>query len=165
MDSDEDSKIAVATAWGLRSGGSRRSSMPTPSREGKEKINLDISLLKKQYAKLRERQKQAHIILSAAVTPRPSQKRTSSPSTAPKVNQLLVGKSAILNTKGRRGPPPGLIPPARVKPVKTVKAEKMRPPKIIETLHWKDMDENKPKIRPKQMSKEAEEGSPSKKLV
>ncbi|XP_062701985.1 uncharacterized protein LOC109622744 isoform X2 [Aedes albopictus] len=143
-ESDEDSRLAVtATAWGLRSG--RRASLGIPSNlrgasEGKEKINLDISLLKKQYDKLRERQRQAHIILSAAVARQPASGSPNSNSL--QVNQLLVGKSAILSNKGKRlGPPQGAVPPIRMQ--KTGKSSKGAPksPKPTETLHWKDMDE------------------------
>lgn len=37
----------------------------------RERLALDISALKKQYAKLRERQRQAHIILQAACARQP----------------------------------------------------------------------------------------------
>ncbi|KAK8726095.1 hypothetical protein OTU49_010373, partial [Cherax quadricarinatus] len=77
--------------------------------------NLDISALKKQYARLRERQKQAHIILTA------SQQRVSSTlgggshtggghkSTPLTMNHLLRGKKA-LTSKTRRVVPQGVIP-------------------------------------------------------
>ncbi|XP_053689421.1 uncharacterized protein LOC128738353 [Sabethes cyaneus] len=141
-ESDEESRLTVtATAWGLRSG--RRASLGFTtnirnSAEGKEKINLDISLLKKQYVKLRERQRQAHIILTAAVARQP----TTSPqgSSSQQIQQLLLGKNAILSSKGKRlGPPQGAVPPARIP--KTSKQPKLSTPKITETLHWKDMDE------------------------
>lgn len=87
---------------------------------GKEKIALDISALKKQYIKLRQRQRQAHIIFSAAVARQPSPK-------APPVamNHLLLGRSALVPAK-RLGPPKGAIPPAR------------QPQPSNTTLHWKD---------------------------
>ncbi|XP_052868164.1 uncharacterized protein LOC128274115 [Anopheles cruzii] len=146
-ESDEDSRLAVtATAWGLRSG--RRASLGIPTNlaraEGKEKINLDISLLKKQYDKLRERQRQAHIILTAAVARQPT---NPSPNAGTlQVNQLLVGKNALLSAKGKRlGPPPGAVPPVRAS--KSSKQSKQsavpKSPKPVETLHWKDMDETK----------------------
>lgn len=77
-----------------------------PLNEARDRIALDISLLKKQYAKLRERQKQAHIILSNAA------RQTVNPglSNAPQINvsQYLVGRNAIVSSKGRRiGPPAG----------------------------------------------------------
>ncbi|XP_045475634.1 dentin sialophosphoprotein isoform X2 [Harmonia axyridis] len=73
----------------------------------KERIALDISTLKKQYMKLRQRQRQAHIIFSAAINRQP-------PPKAPvAMNHLLLGKSALVPAK-RLGPPKGSIPPARV---------------------------------------------------
>uniref|UniRef100_A0A182K7Y4 Rab-GAP TBC domain-containing protein n=1 Tax=Anopheles christyi TaxID=43041 RepID=A0A182K7Y4_9DIPT len=147
-ESDEDSRLAVtATAWGLRSG--RRASLGIPPNfartEGKEKMNLDISLLKKQYDKLRERQRQAHIILTAAVARQPA--NPSPNSGALQVNQLLVGKNALLSAKGKRlGPPQGAVPPVRsAKSSKQSSKQSTGPksPKPVETLHWKDMDETK----------------------
>lgn len=43
---------------------------PTPSANNvdAERMSLDISALKKQYAKLRERQKQAHVILTGILS-------------------------------------------------------------------------------------------------
>uniref|UniRef100_A0A182SDC4 DUF4682 domain-containing protein n=1 Tax=Anopheles maculatus TaxID=74869 RepID=A0A182SDC4_9DIPT len=147
-ESDEDSRLAVtATAWGLRSG--RRASLGIPPNfaraEGKEKMNLDISLLKKQYDKLRERQRQAHIILTAAVARQPA---NPSPNAGTlQVNQLLVGKNALLSAKGKRlGPPQGAVPPVRsAKSSKQSSKQSGGPksPKPVETLHWKDMDETK----------------------
>lgn len=63
----------------------------------KEKLALDIFTLKQQYAKLRERQRQAHIILSAAVS-KPS---TVASSTSQAMNHLLIGKGALVSTKSR----------------------------------------------------------------
>lgn len=48
----DESRIAVANAWA-----SRRGSQPRMQSD-REKIALDITILKKQYEKLRERQKQ-----------------------------------------------------------------------------------------------------------
>ncbi|KAF7279444.1 hypothetical protein GWI33_007262 [Rhynchophorus ferrugineus] len=80
-------------------------------------IPLDISALKKQYVKLKQRQRQAHIIFSAAISRQP-------PSSAPvAMNHLLLGKRALVPSK-RMGPPKGSIPPARHVP--------------SSTLHWKD---------------------------
>uniref|UniRef100_A0A182QQ21 Rab-GAP TBC domain-containing protein n=1 Tax=Anopheles farauti TaxID=69004 RepID=A0A182QQ21_9DIPT len=175
-ESDEDSRLAVtATAWGLRSG--RRASLGIPSNfgrtEGKEKMNLDISLLKKQYDKLRERQRQAHIILTAAVARQPSNPAPNSGTL--QVNQLLVGKNALLSAKGKRlGPPQGAVPPVRsAKSAKQSgggKSGAPKSPKPVETLHWKDMDETKqrrnslkwkdlPKELPKEAKKQQQEGA------
>ncbi|XP_031350422.1 uncharacterized protein LOC116176090, partial [Photinus pyralis] len=74
---------------------------------GRERLALDIGALKKQYSKLKQRQRQAHIIFSAAVARQPS---SSSPVVA--MNHLLLGKSALITSK-RLGPPKGAIPPSR----------------------------------------------------
>uniref|UniRef100_A0A182NL92 Rab-GAP TBC domain-containing protein n=1 Tax=Anopheles dirus TaxID=7168 RepID=A0A182NL92_9DIPT len=165
-ESDEDSRLAVtATAWGLRSG--RRASLGIPSNfaraEGKEKMNLDISLLKKQYDKLRERQRQAHIILTAAVARQPSNPAPNSGTL--QVNQLLVGKNALLSAKGKRlGPPQGAVPPVRsAKSAKQSGKQSSgapKSPKPVETLHWKDMDETKQRrnsLKWKDLPKDAKE--------
>lgn len=104
--------------------------------DSKDRIALDISLLKQQYSRLRERQKQAHIILtnSARQTINPSSSVTTVP-----VNQLLFGRNAIVSNKGRRiGPPQGAIPPAR-KP-NIIKMSKQMKRSSGETLHWKDTE-------------------------
>lgn len=91
-------RLAVANAW--QNNRPRRGSQQLQS--DREKIALDITILKKQYDKLRERQKQAHIILTSAVSKQNQQQQT-----APNnVNKLLVGKHAIIS-KGRKGPPKG----------------------------------------------------------
>jgi Domain of unknown function (DUF4682) len=59
-DLDED-KMAVTAAFGLGSMlGGRRASVD------RDRLNLDISALKQQYSRLRERQRQAHIIISGS---------------------------------------------------------------------------------------------------
>ncbi|XP_063928309.1 uncharacterized protein LOC135141274 isoform X2 [Zophobas morio] len=73
----------------------------------KDRLVLDISALKKQYTKLKQRQRQAHIIFSAAISRQPP------PSAPVAMNHLLLGKSALVPAK-RLGPPKGSIPPARV---------------------------------------------------
>lgn len=139
-ESDDDSRLAVTTAWGLRV--ARRGSLGLTQNfrnipDSRERLALDITLLKQQYAKLRERQRQAHIILTAACA---RQTVNQTQSSAMQMNQFLLGRSAIL-PKGRRiGPPPGSVPPARKiiapKPVKS----NLKPPKRGETLHWKDTE-------------------------
>lgn len=132
----DENRIAVANAWA-----SRRGSQPTIVRgqSDREKIALDITILKKQYDKLRERQKQAHIILSSAVSKQHQQQSSAGPS---HVNKLLVGKNAIIS-KGRKGPPKGSIPPVRnQKLVKGLKAP-LKQDKPNETLHWNATDEAK----------------------
>lgn len=67
---------------------------PTPSTNNidAERMSLDISALKKQYAKLRERQKQAHVILTGAFA-----NNTFSRQRLPvAVNHLLVGKKPLV---------------------------------------------------------------------
>ena len=132
-ESEEDSRLAIATAWGMR----RRGSQPSQPRgqSDREKIALDITILKKQYDKLRERQKQAHIILSSAVS---KQQTPSGPSMSIPMNKLLIGKNAIMN-KGRRfSAPKNTIPPARV--TKAIKAP-VKLTKQEETIQWKDTDD------------------------
>lgn len=150
-ESDDDSRLAVTTAWGLRGG--RRSSLGQSSStnirnviDNKDRLALDISLLKQQYTKLRERQRQAHIILTAAC----ARQGSNSGGPAIQMNQFLMGRNAILNRKGRRiGPPPGSIPPARkIHPPHVHHGAKGPKPvvktkKIDETLHWKDTDADK----------------------
>lgn len=79
------------TPWGT--------SMPRPvekqiSLHPKHNIPLDISSLKKQYLKLKQRQRQAHVIFSSAISGQPA--------TAPTIaiNHLLVGKRALGETFG-----------------------------------------------------------------
>lgn len=141
LESDEESRLAVATAWGGLRGQSRRASQPNvrpPNGDSKERMALDINVLKKQYNKLRERQKQAHVILSAAVTRQPANLQSTAPPPVP-VNSLLAGKPAIVSNKGRRvGPPPGAIPPSRVqsKPIKIVAKSGRQDQK---SLNWKEI--------------------------
>ncbi|XP_039948063.1 extracellular matrix-binding protein ebh isoform X2 [Bactrocera tryoni] len=149
--SDEESRLAVATVWGIPWG--RRGSQGQTANaakqvtENKERLALDISLLKKQYDRLRERQRQAHIILTTACsTARQSAIATTSTQSNQSVtmNQLLLGRPAIITNKGRR-PPPGAIPPARKPSLPTVLHS--RPPERQlrrgETLHWRDADISK----------------------
>lgn len=147
-DIDEDSRLAVATVWGIPWGRRGSQGQPTTNTvakqavENKDRIALDISLLKKQYDRLRERQKQAHIILTTACS------TASRPATATNtgnvplaVNQLLSGRPAIITNKGRRnGPPLGAIPPARKPSLPAVLQDKPLEKQLRrgETLHWRD---------------------------
>ncbi|KAH8267309.1 hypothetical protein KR018_005202, partial [Drosophila ironensis] len=150
--SDEE-RMAVATVWGLNWG--RRGSVgPAAAAAGKQqaeqkdRLALDISLLKKQYDRLRERQKQAHVILttacSTAARQGPGTGATAQP--AVPVNQLLLGRPAIVTNKGKRvGAPLGAIPPARKPSLPAVlhttpskPAEKQL--RRGETLLWRDTD-------------------------
>lgn len=111
------------------------SNRPVP--DSRDRIALDISLLKKQYDKLRERQRQAHIILTTTAR----QTVDSTNASSMQVNQYLMGRNAIVSQKGRRiGPPPGAIPPVRkVAALKSAKSSP-KPHKRGETLLWKDID-------------------------
>lgn len=137
----DESRMAVASAWA-----SRRGSQPViKGQSDREKIALDITILKKQYDKLRERQKQAHIILSSAVSKQHQNHKKGQSAAGPSnVNKLLVGKNAIVS-KGRKGPPKGSIPPVRGQ--KLAKIPKAPPKqtqiKPDETLHWSNTDEAK----------------------
>ncbi|XP_037954566.1 uncharacterized protein LOC119684574 isoform X2 [Teleopsis dalmanni] len=144
---DEESHLAVATVWGIP-WGRRGSHGHTKHQENKERIALDISLLKKQYDRLRERQKQAHIILTTACTSARQSAPTSAlsnPNQTVPVNQLLMGRSAIINKGKRSGPPRGAIPPARKPSLPIVLQTKPVQKQLRrgETLHWQDMDISK----------------------
>ncbi|XP_034660304.1 titin-like isoform X4 [Drosophila subobscura] len=147
--SDEE-RIAVATVWGLNWG--RRGSVgPAAGRqptEQKDRMALDISLLKKQYDRLRERQKQAHVILTTACST--AARQGAAPNTAlpsVTVNQLLLGRPAIITNKGKRvSAPLGAIPPARKPSLPAVLHTKPSAEKTLrrgETLLWRDTDDTR----------------------
>ncbi|KAG4075870.1 hypothetical protein HA402_003696 [Bradysia odoriphaga] len=140
-DSDDDSKLAVTAAWGIRLGRRGSIGLPTTSKQsdGKDRIALDISLLKKQYDKLRERQRQAHIILTNTA----KQTVNSSGSNPISVNQYLMGRNAIVSKGKRLGPLQGSIPPAR-KPSISSKAMKISP-KQAHRDETDSSDKKKPK--------------------
>lgn len=72
----EESRMRVAAAWGGRRGSAQSGLVARGAGQtDREKIALDINILKKQYDKLRERQKQAHIILTTACTRQPTIKK------------------------------------------------------------------------------------------
>jgi hypothetical protein len=102
----ESERLAVANAWqsNRTRRGSQSSQIQQREQSDREKIAIDITILKKQYDKLRERQKQAHIILTSAVTKQHQQKQQQAPTN---VNKLLAGKHAIISKGGRRAPPKG----------------------------------------------------------
>ncbi|XP_041565580.1 serine/arginine repetitive matrix protein 2 isoform X2 [Drosophila elegans] len=147
--SDEE-RMAVATVFGLNWG--RRGSVGPAAATGKQQVEqkdrlaLDISLLKKQYDRLRERQKQAHVILTTACSTaaRQGSGPASSSQTAVQVNQLLLGRPAIVTNKGKRvGAPLGAIPPARKPSLPAVLHTKPASEKQLrrgETLLWRDTD-------------------------
>ncbi|KAL7731065.1 hypothetical protein ACLKA6_014277 [Drosophila palustris] len=154
--SDDESRMAVATMWGLNWG--RRGSVGVGASgttvrghtEQKDRLALDISLLKKQYDRLRERQKQAHVILTTACSTATAAKLTPSSNvnaqSSVAVNQLLQGRPAIITNKGKRvGAPLGAIPPARKPSLPAVLHGKSavaaeRQLRRGETLHWRDTD-------------------------
>ena len=97
---------------------------PSQQNVDRERLTVDISALRKQYSKLRQRQKQAQIILSSAMTrhlptdgdaTNPSSNRSNAAGTsnaAPvAMNHLLLGKKPLVGSRPRRGPPPGSVPP------------------------------------------------------
>ncbi|KAH8247395.1 hypothetical protein KR038_003705, partial [Drosophila bunnanda] len=146
--SDEE-RMAVATVWGLNWG--RRGSVGPAAAgkqpaEQKDRLALDISLLKKQYDRLRERQKQAHVILTTACSTAARQGSGPGNSSQPAVpvNQLLLGRPAIVTNKGKRvGAPLGAIPPARKPSLPAVLHTKPAAEKQLrrgETLLWRDTD-------------------------
>ncbi|XP_046396746.1 mucin-5AC-like [Ischnura elegans] len=123
-------------------------SAPLPTAVDRERLSLDVWALRQQYSKLRERQRQAHVILTAACA-RQMGPSPSAPSHGTAVNHLLLGKSALLPPRGRRrGPPPGSVPaPLRrihPPPPATKEAAPAAPPapsppeESGETLLWKD---------------------------
>lgn len=111
VDSDEEnSKMSGARKTQITAAPNRNHLPDT-----RERIAIDISLLKKQYAKLRERQRQANLTNTARqqqqqqqVTPTISNSKPSN------INQYLIGRNAIVGKGKRIGPPAGTIPPPRV---------------------------------------------------
>ncbi|EDW23874.1 GL23684 [Drosophila persimilis] len=143
--SDEE-RMAVATVWGLNWGrrgsvGPAAGKQPT---EPKDRMALDISLLKKQYDRLRERQKQAHVILTTACSTAARQGPPNTAQASVAVNQLLLGRPAIITNKGKRvSAPLGAIPPARKPSLPAVLHTKPSTEKQLrrgETLLWRDTD-------------------------
>ncbi|XP_069355015.1 uncharacterized protein [Maniola hyperantus] len=126
--SDDGNKMALATVL--------------PRREDRagagDRLSLDIGALKRQYARLRERQRQAHVILAAACARHAAVGVPTSP-TSLTVNNLLLGKSAIVSSRGRRlGPPPGAIPPSRqTTPIKE-KPEEFKEKITDDTISWEE---------------------------
>ncbi|KAL0277887.1 UNVERIFIED_CONTAM: hypothetical protein PYX00_005010 [Menopon gallinae] len=143
-DTEDEDKIALATAYGVfrrRESGSKEIQPMGPT--------LDISILKQQYAKLRQRQRQAHIIISAACSSNIPTNLAAVPTVS--VNHLLMGKSALVN-KGRRiGPPEGSIPPPKNRTSRAIDHKQVpKKEKIVisgETLEWKDAEKRRCSIK------------------
>ncbi len=112
-DEDDEGKMAaVNTSFGFMF----NKSSPSRRVSDKDKLNVDITALKQQYSKLRQRQKQAQIILSTAWTKQQNRQGQNQASqqigqTKTAMNHLLLGKKPLVASKPRRGPPPGAIPP------------------------------------------------------
>ncbi|XP_032510909.2 uncharacterized protein LOC116765535 isoform X1 [Danaus plexippus] len=126
--SDEGNKMALATV------ATRREQRPGAG----DRLSLDIGALKRQYARLRERQRQAHVILAAACARHAAVGVPTSP-TSLTVNNLLLGKSAIVSSRGRRlGPPPGAVPPSRQTTNSNEKFERYSSRSSNDTISWEE---------------------------
>ncbi|CAL7951896.1 unnamed protein product [Xylocopa violacea] len=154
-DTEEDERLAVAAAMFSMAQRLKKDRIPqtlgalqamAPSSD-RERLALDISTLKQQYAKLRERQRQAHIILSAAC----ARQTMVPPPTSQAMNHLLVGKNALVSGKNRPLSLPSGAPPTKTRPTTLNQNRKDRQGV---TLHWKDT--KKPKQKPSNASGEAE---------
>ncbi|CAG4937775.1 unnamed protein product [Colias eurytheme] len=131
--SDDGNKLALATV--------------IPRRENRsgtgDRLTLDIGALKRQYARLRERQRQAHVILAAACARHAAVGVPTSP-TSLTVNNLLLGKSAIVSSRGRRlGPPPGAVPPTRQSSTSYEKNTSHSRAPSNETISWTEVKSRK----------------------
>ena len=91
----------------------RKHSAQSSSSSERDKLQLDVAALRKQYAKLRERQRQAHVMFWTAATP-------TAPSNPNPVANLLAGKKPLLARRSSSSAAPGAprlrLPPARVVP-------------------------------------------------
>nr|XP_031841294.1 uncharacterized protein LOC116430825 isoform X3 [Nomia melanderi] len=149
-DTEEDERLAVAAAMFSMAQrlkkdmlvdripqtiGALQAMAPSSDRE---RLALDISTLKQQYAKLRERQRQAHIILSAAC----ARQTMVPPPTSQAMNHLLVGKNALVSAKNR---PLSLPSTAQAKTRPTPLSHNRRDRQQGVTLHWKDTKKAKQK--------------------
>ncbi|VEN40619.1 unnamed protein product [Callosobruchus maculatus] len=105
-------------------------------------LALDITVLKKQYDRLRQRQREARVILGAVAGATSS----AQPCPArPALNHLLVGRPALgPPAKDRPKAPGGSVPPPRVLEQRPVQRVGSRIPKGG-TLHWKDAPQEKKK--------------------
>ncbi|XP_011691339.1 PREDICTED: uncharacterized protein LOC105452156 isoform X2 [Wasmannia auropunctata] len=151
-ETEEDERLAVAAAMFSMAQRIKKDRIPStigalqamaPSSD-RERLALDISTLKQQYAKLRERQRQAHIILSAACA-----RQTMVPTpTSTAMNHLLVGKNALVSVKNRPLSLPSATATSKLRPA-ALHSPKSRRDRQGVTLHWKDAK------RPKQRAGDA----------
>ncbi|XP_076240958.1 uncharacterized protein LOC143183226 isoform X2 [Calliopsis andreniformis] len=145
-DTEEDERLAVAAAMFSMAQRLKKDRLPqtigalqamAPSSD-RERLALDISTLKQQYAKLRERQRQAHIILSAAC----ARQTMVPPPTSQAMNHLLVGKNALVSGKNR----PLTLPSGNATPkTRPTPLSQSRRDRQGVTLHWKDTKKAKQK--------------------
>ena len=182
---------------------------PSQQNVDKERLTVDISAMKQQYNKLRQRQKQAHIILTcnmntiyfllldnfilyksllllnvfillisiAAMNNQMPIKEgvganngyrqqvgnnaaSKNPSNA--MNHLLLGKKPLVNSKPRRGPHPGAIPPEVRKSslgtssrtmVKKESSDLATPSKVSNSMPVTENDKSRNDIKPNDIEK------------
>ncbi|XP_011259950.2 uncharacterized protein LOC105253542 isoform X2 [Camponotus floridanus] len=150
-EAEEDERVAVTAAMFNMAQRIKKDRIPStigalqaiaPSSD-RDRLALDISTLKQQYAKLRERQRQAHIILSAACA-----RQTMVPPTSTAMNHLLVGKNALVSGKNRPLSLPSATATSKLRPT-VLHSPKSRRDRQGVTLHWKDAK------RPKQRAGDA----------
>ncbi|KAL6437351.1 hypothetical protein ACFW04_005092 [Cataglyphis niger] len=151
-EAEEDERVAVTAAMFNMAQRIKKDRIPStigalqaiaPSSD-RDRLALDISTLKQQYAKLRERQRQAHIILSAAC----ARQTMVPPPTSTAMNHLLVGKNALVSGKNRPLSLPSASATSKLRPT-TLHSPKNRRERQGVTLHWKDAK------RPKQRAGDA----------
>lgn len=117
MDEDsDDESLKYLTGTRKTHTGPNRNQIP----DTRERIALDISLLKKQYSKLRERQRHTNptnpikqTISSSPVGDSSNISGSNNTTKSSNINQYLIGRNAIVSNKKRHGPPAGSIPPVR----------------------------------------------------
>lgn len=115
-DADSDHQMMVAAAFcGIsnaflvaknRGQGAVHASLPSPL--DPSRMTLDISTLKRQYSRLRQRQRQAHIILTGNLQA-PASTRPQRISLGVPVNNLLAGQKPIVR-RSRPPPPTHAVP-------------------------------------------------------
>ncbi|XP_011495148.1 PREDICTED: uncharacterized protein MAL13P1.304 [Ceratosolen solmsi marchali] len=147
-DTEINEKLAITTAATIFSIPKNRkldrhSSQKVISND-RERLALDISMLKQQYSKLREHQRQAHIILTNACT---QHSTVPIPNPTQAMNHLLIGKNALTSAKNRSIGPSSDSTLAHAKI--TALYSKPRNQNLKDrqqlgiTINWKDMKKNK----------------------